>query len=199
MSKIQCLTCGGMADVGDSLSGECPYCGCRVEFRRISSFNAVNSSELGKLTIRFQEAKKKKKESGIQQGKNDNLSLALCYLKTGNISLAKKELTSVIEEFPECAEAYYYYAVTIINGRTLSELTMPEAKQLTEYLKTSMAMDEKFLFPKILYALLCIEYYDENCLRSPDDGEALLQQLSDREVCQEEFAIFKSLVSTETV
>lgn len=199
MSKIQCLTCGGMAEVGDKLSGTCPYCGCRVAFRRIASFNAVRNAELGKLKELFEAAKRNGDAGGDDPESDPDLALALCYLKTGNFTLAKKKLAALLENSPECAEAYYYYAVVLINGRPLAELTMREAKLLTEYLRTAMAIDGDFVFPRLLYALLCIEYYDANDLRAPDDGEQILDELFEQEVDPEELAFFKSLVTTETI
>ena len=201
MSKIQCFTCGGMADVGDALCGECPYCGCRVEFRRVSSFNGINrKTDLGSLRKLFESAGSKtdKHTTAITDEKND-LALALCYLLAENFILAKKKLSALIDNDPAEAEPYYYYALTLINGRTLAEITMREAKVITGYLQTAMALDEDFVFPKLLYALLCIEYYEANDLLSPDDGRGLLNQLCETEVDTVELEFFKSLVSTETI
>lgn len=108
-------------------------------------------------------------------------------------------MTSVIENDPSSAEPYYYYALTLVNGRTLSELTMREAKQITEYLQTAMAIDKDFIFPKLFFALLGIEYYEANNLRSPEDGEALLNGLSGSNVDGQELAFFKTAISTELV
>ena len=198
MSKIQCLTCGGMAEVGNDLAGECPYCGCRVEFRRISSFSGVAKSDLGKLRGLFEAA-------GVSGGgkkqpeEKSGLALALCYLIAGNYTLARKKLASLIENGPSCAEPYYYYALTVVNGRPLSSITMREAKEITGYIRTAMALDEKFVFPKLLYALLCLEYYEGNDLLAPADGRQLLDELCETEVDPGELELFKSLVSTPSL
>ena len=72
-------------------------------------------------------------------------------------------------------------------------------KQITEYLQTAMAIDGDFLFPKLFFALLCIEYYEANDLRSPEDGEALLNGLSGSNVDSQELAFFKTAISTELI
>ncbi len=202
MSKIQCLTCGGMAEVGDSLSGECPYCGCRVEFRRVSSFNGIDrKTDLCTLRKLFESAgstRSKHSETTVPEEKND-LALALCYLLVENFILAKKKLASLIENDPAEPEPYYYYALTLINGRTIAEITMREAKTITGYLQTAMAMDENFIFPKLLFALICIEYYEANDLIAPADGRELLNQLCETGVDTAELEFFKSLVSTAIV
>ena len=201
MSKIQCLTCGGMTEVGDSLKGTCEYCGCLVEFKRISSFNGINKkTDLGNLRKLFESAGSSKPVSGEELPEEKRvLAQAICYLLAENYILAKKKLAALIDTDPAGAEPYYYYALTLINGRTLGELTMREAKTITGYLQTAMAMDEAFVFPKLLYALLCIEYYEANDLRAPDDGRELLEDLCDSEVDPAELEFFKSLVATDTV
>lgn len=199
MSKIQCLTCGGMTEIGDALSGSCDYCGGRIEYKRIASFNAVEKVDLGRLRKLFESAVSDPGSSKTDSGEKSNLAQALCYLLAGNFTLAKKKLASVIENDPASAEPYYYYALTLVNGRTFSELTMREAKQITEYLQTAMAIDGDFIFPKLFFALLCIEYYEANNLRSPEDGEALLNGLAGSDVDAQELAFFKTAVSTELI
>ncbi|MBE6389829.1 MAG: hypothetical protein E7043_06615 [Lentisphaerae bacterium] len=191
MSKIQCLTCGGMTEVGDSLKGRCEYCGCAISLKRISSFNGFSTSEIPEIKIALE-------KSSEEEAENKDLALGLCYLKTGNFILARKKLFQVIENVPECSEAYYYYSIALLNGRELSDLTMREARQLTEFLKTSMILDESFIFPKVLYALICIEYYQNNNLLPPDDGEALLAEI-DSEVDREELEFFKEHVKTDII
>ena len=199
MSKIQCLTCGGMTEVGDALSGCCEYCGGRIEFKRVASFNAVEKINLGRLRKLFESAVNSPDSSKTESEEKSNLAQALCYLLAGNFTLAKKKLSSVIENDPASAEPYYYYALTLVNGRTLSELTIHEAKQITGYLQTAMAIDEDFIFPKLFFALLCIEYYEANDLRSPEDGNALLNGLAGSNVDSQELTFFKSAVSTQII
>ena len=199
MSKIQCLTCGGMTEVGDALSGCCEYCGGRIEFKRVASFNAVEKINLGRLRKLFESAVNSPNDTETASKEKSNLAQALCYLLAGNFTLAKKKLASVIENDPASAEPYYYYALTMVNGRNLSELTMREAKQIAEYLQTAMAIDGDFIFPKLFFALLCIEYYEANDLRSPEDGEALLNGLAGSDVDTQELAFFKTAISTELI
>ena len=199
MSKIQCLNCGGMAEVGNALSGECPYCGCRVEYRRASSFNGVEKSDLGQLRSLFESAGAKSAGEGKAPQEKNELAIALCYLLAGNFALAKKKLAALIENSPDSAEPYYYYSLTLIGGRALSAITMREAKAITGYLQTAMMLDGNFVFPKLLYALLCIEYYEGNDLLSPADGRQMLAELYETEVDQKELELFKSLVATKSV
>ena len=91
MSKIQCLTCGGMTDTGDSLTGTCEYCGCAISLKRISAFSCMETADL----LKTRKALEKSEDSEIE---NRDLALALCYLKTGNFTLAKKKLEQVMDD-----------------------------------------------------------------------------------------------------
>ena len=188
MSKIQCTTCGGMSEVGDSLKGTCEYCGCAISLKRISSFNGFKSAEISKVRVSLE-------KSTDEEAENKDLALGLCYLQVENFTLAKKKLMQVIENTPECCEGYYYYAIALLNGRPLSEITMKEARQITEYLQTAIALDEDFVFPKLLYALVCLEYYEANELLPPDDGNEILDSI-DSEVDSHELEFFQQAVNT---
>ena len=192
MAKVQCLTCGGMAELDGAAEGICPYCGCTVTLRRMSSLSRMSTVEL--LNVRTVLEK-----PDVQTEQNKNLPLGLCYLKTGNFELAKKKLAQVMEESPECAESYFYYSVALLHGKRLSSITMSEARQVCGYLKTAMALDENFPFPKLLYGLLCLEYYRANDLIPPDDGGRLLREVAELEIDEQEYLFFKQMIPTNTI
>lgn len=84
MPKLQCQTCGGMAEVDRNLRGECPYCGALVRPVRVSSFSLITPAGMTQV--------RQAAEAG-----GDSLVLALCYLKAGNFTLAKKKQEKVID------------------------------------------------------------------------------------------------------
>lgn len=182
MPKLQCQNCGGMADVDRDLRGECPYCGALVRPVRVSSFRSITPVELEQV--------RQSAEAG-----GDSLALAVCFLKVKNFTLAKAKLEKVIGETPECCEAYYYYALAILNGRDYSSITMREARKIEEYLRTAQALDPDFVYARILYGLLCIGYYAANDLQSPADGYALLSELGDVELDETELDFLRGTIS----
>ena len=171
-----------MADVDRNLRGECPYCGSLVRPVRVSSFRSITPVEMTQV-----------RQSAEAAG--DPLALAVCFLKVKNFTLAKTKLEKVIEETPECCEAYYYYALAILNGRDYSSITMGEARKIGEYLRTAQALDPDFVYARILYGLLCIGYYAANDLLSPADGYALLTELGDVELDEEELDFLRDTIS----
>ena len=195
MAKIQCISCGGMAELNGGTEAECPYCGCTVTPRRISSFSQMSNIEV----MQFKSVLEKSGKTTVSTGENRTLPLALCYLKTGSYELAKKKFAQVIEESPECAEAYFYYCCALLRGKTLSAISMADARTATEYLKTAIALDENFLFPQLLFGLLCVEYYLANDLIPPADGIAILQRLAEQNIDEQEFIFFKQMINTKIV
>ena len=169
MPKLQCQTCGGMAEVGKDLRGECPYCGALVRPVRVSSFNSIPAAGMTQV--------RQSAEAG-----GDSMAIALCYLKAGNFTLAKKRLEKVIDESPECCEAYYYWALAQLNGRDFSALTMRDAKKIAEYLQTANELNPDFVYAKLLYGLVCIGYYEANELTPPADGLEILRELGEVEL-----------------
>lgn len=192
MAKIQCLSCGGMTDLGKAAEAECPYCGCTVTPRRISSFSRMTAPEVIQVKNILEMPTTETKE-------NKNLPLALCYLKIGNYGLAQKKLAQVIEDSPECCEAYFYYTAAMLRGKMLSSISMKEAKLAAEYLQTAIALDENFIFPKLLFGLLCLEYYQGNDLIPPADGIALLTEVAEQDVDEQEFLFFKQMIKTKII
>ena len=184
MPKLQCQTCGGMAEVGKNLRGECPYCGALVKPVRVSSFNSIPSAGMTQV--------RQAAEAG-----GDSMALALCYLKAGNFTLAKKKLEKVIAESPECCEAYYYYALALLNGRNYSAITMREARKITENLQTANELNPDFVYARILFGLLCIGYYEANELQPPADGWEILSEPGEVELDAVELEFLRKTIGPD--
>ncbi len=171
MGKIQCEFCGGMVECGDGVEGVFPYCGRTAILRRISSFKDFAKAEI----LRLQHQATATVES---KGSTANeLPLALCHLQLGNYQLARKCLGSLIKSAPDACEPYYYFAITLLNGTDMEEISLPVARQAAANLKTVIALNPDFPFPRLLYALLCIDYFEANELLPPDDGWSILWEL----------------------
>ena len=169
MGRIQCEFCGGMVECVNGTEGVCPYCGRTATLRRISSFKGCSNADV--LRLQRQQA------TAAEESLTAELPLALCHLRLGNYQLAQKCLGRLIESAPDACEPYYYFAITLLNGTDMEELSLPVAKQAAANLKTAIALNPDFLFPKLLYALLCIDYFEANELLPPDDGWSVLKEL----------------------
>ena len=98
--------------------------------------------------------------------------LALCYLQLQLYDFAIKNFKRALELMPEYADAYYYYAVSLIRGRRPKLLSLPEVKRIEEYLQTALQLDGRPAKYYYLAAILKYDYYLSNgllCNPSPDE------------------------------
>ena len=117
MAKIQCISCGGMAELDNGSTGECPYCGNTVTIRRYSAVKYVKAPERIKLQGKLK-AEKPSADNHMAQG--------LFYLQANNCTLAYAQFEKAVEMNCECAESYYY--------KSLAQAVADHDKQQTESL-----------------------------------------------------------------
>jgi len=77
-------------------------------------------------------------------------------------------------------------------------ISMKEARQIVANLNTALMLNTDFLCARLLLALICLDYYDANALRAPEDGNEILEELSDLEFDDEEIEILNSAASTDS-
>lgn len=183
---LSCPNCAANLSRNDSF---CEFCGSEVLIRRISSFRGFSAEKLRKYQSSYQ------KQAGLPGAR---LGLGLCYLKCGNYPLAKIQFEKAVEESPESPEAYYYCSLALIGGRRIMTISMKEARQIVANLNTALMLNTDFLCARLLLALICLDYYDANALRAPEDGNEILEELSDLEFDDEEIKILNSAASTDS-
>ena len=187
MLATQVLTCPNCAANISAADAFCEYCGSEILIRRISSFHGFSREKLQKYQNSY------RKQSGMPGAR---LGLGLCYLKCGNYALAKLQFEKETEENPESAEAYYYHSLALVAGRRVMTISMKEARQIVADLNTALALDEAFHCARLLLALICLDYYEENNLTAPEDGNEILEALSDMEFDADEIDLLRSAAPT---
>jgi tetratricopeptide (TPR) repeat protein len=102
--------------------------------------------------------------------------LALCYLQLGLHDLATKNFKRTLELMPDYADAYYYYGIALVRGRTPRLLSLNEVRLIEQYLETALQLDDQPAKYYYLAAILKFEYYLSNGLicRPPSLDELLL-------------------------
>lgn len=181
---LSCPNCAANLSRNDSF---CEFCGSEILIRRVSSFHGFSMEKLRKYQNSY------RKQTGLP---GVCLGLGLCYLKCSNYSLAKIQFEKAIEDSPDSPETYYYHSLALIGGRRIMTISMKEARQIVANLNTALMLDDDFLYARLLLALVCLDYYDANALLAPEDGENILEELSDRKFDADEIEILSSAAPT---
>ncbi|PIY12266.1 MAG: hypothetical protein COZ18_02465 [Flexibacter sp. CG_4_10_14_3_um_filter_32_15] len=154
MSKIKILSC---SSCGASLSPnamQCEYCdNVNVISKETSPFKL--NSILSKQYLSSRELSK------------DTFNSALLHLNLKNYTIATKLLEKEIENNPINAEAYYYCALTLTNGKAIKSLAFSTIKKINSYINSALELEEnaKFYF---LSAIINYAFFQENGMILPE-------------------------------
>jgi len=88
-------------------------------------------------------------------------------LNLKNYTIATKLLEKEIENNPINAEAYYYCALTLTNGKAIKSLAFSTIKKINSYINSALELEEnaKFYF---LSAIINYAFFQENGMILPE-------------------------------
>jgi tetratricopeptide (TPR) repeat protein len=145
-----------------------------AEVNHISDINKrfIEPSYFDLLKMSSAEVRKKISEfTTILEAKPDHgyvyLNLGLIYLFLKNYNTAEQCLRKALEFIPDEPDVYYYLSITLCGGHRLGSLRMPIIKQIEEYLKTAIQLDDTKEVYYYMLAFVYHEYYAVNGLRIP--------------------------------
>lgn len=154
MSKIEVLTC---SSCGASLSPKamkCEFCNnVNIVTKQTSAFK-LNPS-LSKQYLASEQLSK------------DFFNSGLLHINLKNYEIAKKLLQKEIENNPTNANAYYYCAISIINGKRIKSLGYSDIKMIVQLLNSAMQLEDnaKFFF---LSAIINYDFFEGNGMIVPE-------------------------------
>lgn len=160
MSEIEILSC---VSCGASLSPKvmkCDFCdSINIITRKTNPFKL--NAFLSKQYI----------NSG--QLSTDKVNTALLHLNLKNYEIAKKLLEQEIENNPLNAEAYFFCALSLINGKRIKSLPFSDIKKITLYINSAIQIDEnaKYYF---LSALINYDFFEGNGMILPEPNYYIL-------------------------
>lgn len=160
MSKIEVLTC---ASCGSSLSPKAMKC----EFCDNLNIITKESNPL-KLNPLLS-----KQYLANEQLSKDFFNSGLLHINLKNYEIAKKLLEKEIENNPVNADAYYYYAISIINGKRIKSLGYSDIKMIVQLLNSAMQLEDnaKFYF---LLAIINYDFFEGNGMIVPEPNYSSL-------------------------
>jgi len=94
-------------------------------------------------------------------------AMGLLYLSLKNYELAQRNFKDAIDQSPLDADVYYYYALSLVAGKSIRAMNGREVARAEEYLKTALGMEVKCKYLALLAAIQT-EYYQANNLVFPD-------------------------------
>ncbi|MEZ5148087.1 MAG: hypothetical protein R2759_13745 [Bacteroidales bacterium] len=93
-------------------------------------------------------------------------ALGMFYLNLKLYDLAIKNFESAITQLPDEADVYYYYALSLIQGKRPKSLSLPSVRKIEEYLNTAIQLDDKAKY-YYLAAIINYDFYAANGMKIP--------------------------------
>jgi tetratricopeptide (TPR) repeat protein len=166
---LQCPQCGAPAARG---AKNCTHCQAPFFFERLSDLASLAPGSLQKFQAHFE-----KLLAGNPDDGRAALALGLCYLDLKAYREAQPQFARAKDLLPMNGEARYYEAVTLVRGRQLRSLSLPEVRRIEELLTTAIRMDEGNGLYELFLGMLKHEYYWANGLRvQPPSASELVAQ-----------------------
>ena len=152
---LQCASCGSPLGPG---ALECEYCGVKNVVK--SKKNPLKiTSDVARKYIAFYGEKTKENPKDT----NALYSMGLLYMSLKNYELAQRNFKDAIDLSPLDADVYYYYALSLVSGRSIRAMNGKDVARVEEYIGTAMGMEEKCKY-LVLLAAVKEEYYTTNHL-----------------------------------
>ena len=154
MSKIEIFSC---TSCGASLSPKAMRC----DFCDNLNIITKESSPL-KLNPLLS-----KQYLGSDELSKDLFNSALLHINLKNYEIAKKLLEKEIENNPMNADAYYYSAISIINGKRIKSLGYSDIKMIVQILNSAMQLGDNAKY-YLLSAIINYDFFEGNGMIVPE-------------------------------
>lgn len=174
-----CPQCGASATPS---ARSCQYCSAEFFVSSIAYLSAIQPGETARYLKTYKELlEKNATDPGALLG------MGLCYLSMKSDALAKTYFKKAIDHHPDVAPPYYYFALTLVNGRRIATINLNEARQLENYLSLALSIDPDASHAKLLLAMVKRDYYETNGMRvGPPTADTLLGELTDKIIVRSE-------------
>jgi tetratricopeptide (TPR) repeat protein len=194
--KVKILQCNGC---GANLSPDnttCIY--CQSENIVVSDNHPLNVDEkqAKKIANYFKAQVKDNPTDGEAL-----FALGMFYLNLKLYDLAIKNFESAITQLPDEADVYYYYALSLIQGKRPKSLGLQQVRKIEEYLNTAIQLDDKAKY-YYLAAIINYDFYAGNGMKIPQpDYHSLLAEAktTDKEPAEIEVMLKNVIVRDENL
>lgn len=172
LQALQCSNCGAV--IGLDQLDKCPYCGTKNFLKSGGGVDPLHS-ELNDAKIQEYISFFKNKVNSNPKDTNSLFAMGLFYLKLRNFELAQRNFKQAVDLSPMEPDMYYYYAISLIEGRAPKQLNHEDAKCIRQWVQTALRMEPK---RKYLMLLAFIEQgaFIANGLQAERQPDALIAE-----------------------
>ncbi len=172
-TPINCARCGfeSIFEEGEDIK-KCKRCKKTVVMKSVQEALEFTPPEREVQKRNLMLALSKETDSGNKD--QINLALGLIALSSGAGTVAQVFLKKIIDENPINTEAYYYYSLSLLNGKRPFTQPRTTIDQIIQYMDFAIGLmpEGKYYYLK---ALLIFDFYESKFLRHPDKYQNLLQ------------------------
>lgn len=136
LETLECSSCG--APIGLDQLDECPHCGSKNFIKSTIDPLVMDQKKINEYIGFFQ-----KRTEDNPGDTNALFTMGLFYLRLQNYELAQRNMKQAVDLSPLEPDVYYYYAMSLIAGRSPKNLDHEVAKRVEEWLNTAINMQRK--------------------------------------------------------
>lgn len=174
----ECPNCGAPISIADKI---CGHCFSSVYMQRIQDSNSLSKADIAKHIAVY----KQNIANGLGNDINTLISLGICHYKNGMYNLSLKAFEQAIDVAPENVSAYYYAALSLLNGKRPYMQTLGKIKKVIELLEAAMNIKNEGRIYYFLH-LVQVDFFDKKHLRTNYNSAELKNLAMENLVAEEE-------------
>lgn len=139
MAQLETLECHGCGfPIGLDQLDKCPRCGEKNFIKTTIDPLVLDQKKINEYIGFYQ-----KKTEDNPKDTNALFAMGLFYLRLQNYELAQRNFKQAVDLSPLEPDMYYYYALSLVGGRSPKNLDHEQAKRTEEWLNTAIKMQRK--------------------------------------------------------
>ncbi len=168
LETLKCSNCGG--PIGLDQLDKCPYCGGQNFIKSEVDPLRIDGTRMSEYINFF-----KKKSDDNPKDTNALFAMGLFYLRLQNYELAQRNFKQAVDLSPMEPDMYYYYALSLIAGRSPKNIEHDEARRIEEWIETAIKMQRKRKYLALM-AFVAQGAFVSNGLQSKEQPAELVKE-----------------------
>jgi len=178
IESLKCPNCNGPIKLD---SETCEFCGYDYIIPSLSGLLDFESSKINKYISFY--------KNQLDDNPNDpllNLAMGICYLDLGLEEFSQKFLKKAIDISPENSDTYYYYALSLLEGKKIKIAKIPDIKEVEKLLEAAIKLNPYKSVYYYLQAIIKHEFYHKNGFKINPPLKEILEKIKTLEKDEKE-------------